>query len=829
MLNKTINIVIRLFFTTIIILTSFYSLLAYPPFTYQQVIKLEELVTWLALFVKIQPYLYLISSISLIPVLLFSLEDNKLKRISQVFVFANLCFSIALIFNPLLEHLENTFKSLFWCFITSLPLFCLIIIDYLNYFPKIVWPQKIDTKEDKRIFLALLKTSVFVPLLYFAIFQARSNVDFYPTVTQKIFILFWSFSTHLVMFMAIFAIFNLIRALARFSLKTVALEFWLLQITAVIFLSLVFEKLIFAAIGFNNYLATVFALIFSILLVAFFSNLSVLLSVDNKELETTLSILLKPFFYKNSLGKTSKIFTLVVLVTTTYLLTIKFVALDWDFLLQKLIALAVWLFVFTFFYSNKFAYTEKLPKVNLMLLFCLLSLINYKIVSVLEKTNKNLSSSQLIEKYIGYDASARLLKEIFTPPKTDSSFYKFLQNSSNIAQEKQVKPVKIDLVENLSNQEKEKPNIFIFTIDSLRQDYLGAYNSSVAFTPFIDDFASKSIVMEKAFTHYGGTGLSEPSIWVGGMLLHKQYVTPFYSMNTLEKLLKVENYQNFISVDSILETIIKPSTATNQMDKGTRTQSLKFCKSLDELKNKVLKRQDKRQPIFAYTQPQDIHISVINRENRSILDKGNYANFYAPYASRVKNIDKCFGDFINFLKSEGLFENSIIIFTADHGDSLGEEGRFGHAYTIFPEILKIPLIIHLPENLKSSLTWDTKTIAFSSDITPSLYYLLGYKPTLKNKLFGRPLFTATIEEQKVYLQDYYLVTSSYGAVYGLLSKDAASLYIADAVNFQDYYYDLTNDPKGTINQVNSLIKKENEQLIRKHVEEINNFYKFKLD
>jgi membrane-anchored protein YejM (alkaline phosphatase superfamily) len=70
------------------------------------------------------------------------------------------------------------------------------------------------------------------------------------------------------------------------------------------------------------------------------------------------------------------------------------------------------------------------------------------------------------------------------------------------------------------------------------------------------------------------------------------------------------------------------------------------------------------------------------------VDKESYGAFYAPYASRLRRIDTCCGEFIADLKARGLFDRSIVILTADHGDSLGEQGRMGHAYTIFPEILQ---------------------------------------------------------------------------------------------------------------------------------------------
>src|SRR5258708_26091575 len=55
-------------------------------------------------------------------------------------------------------------------------------------------------------------------------------------------------------------------------------------------------------------------------------------------------------------------------------------------------------------------------------------------------------------------------------------------------------------------------------------------------------------------SHYGGTGLSEPSIWMGGMMVHKQYVTPFAPMNALQKLLETDGYRSFVTRDSILRS-----------------------------------------------------------------------------------------------------------------------------------------------------------------------------------------------------------------------------------------------------------------------------------
>lgn len=811
MINKLLIFISRSVFTTIVILTSFYCLLNYPSFTYQQLIKLL-IITWIPIFAAYQPYFYLLASILLMCSLREQLKAEKTKKLTLGFLFLNTSFSLYLIFKPLLITLENNIDSLFWSFITLIPLFILILIDYISYYSNIDWSNKINDQEDSKIFIALVKTAFFVSLLYFAIFQIRQNtLDFQINFSETFFILAWSIPTHLVFFMAIFLIINLLRAIARLTVYDTQLEFWLLNISAVTFLALVFNNIIFSRIAFTGYLANFFAIIFASVLISFLKIIQIIFLAD---------------LLKKEISKTKQIIFLILIAIITYLLTLKFTTLDWNFLLQKLIAIVIWFLSFICFYLTK----AKTRKVFLTICFALICLTFYKLIVVAEKSitwqNQNLTATQLLDKYIGYDVSSRILRETFTPQFEDDSFYKFLQENSNLGQAIKINPQEIKLVENFANNLEEKPNIFIFTIDSLRQDYIGAYNKSVTFTPEIDAFARESIVLEKAFTRYGATGLSEPSIWVGGMLIHKQYVTPFYPMNSLQKLLEKENYQSFISIDSILETIVKPSENITILDKGISTQDLNLCVSLNELKEKLANQTNKEQPIFCYTQPQNLHISVINRENKSVLEKGNYQGFYAPYASRVRKVDGCFGDFIKFLKQEGLFENSIIIFTSDHGDSLGEENRFGHAYTIFPEILRIPLIIHLPEKLKNNVVWDNKNIAFSADITPSLYYLLGHKPIINNNMFGRPLFTSTLEEQKSYLKDNYLVASSYGAVYGILSNNGNSLYIADSVNFQDYFYDLTLDPKKATNLVNSVIKRENEKLIRRHIEEINQFYQF---
>jgi arylsulfatase A-like enzyme len=153
-------------------------------------------------------------------------------------------------------------------------------------------------------------------------------------------------------------------------------------------------------------------------------------------------------------------------------------------------------------------------------------------------------------------------------------------------------------------------------------------------------------------------------------------------------------------------------------------------------------------------------------------------------------MDGCFGRFVESLQAQRLYDDSIVILTADHGDALGEARRWGHSYTLFPEIVRTPLFVHLPSRMRSRFAVDDDAVAFSTDITPSLYALLGYPIEAHEWPLGRSLFVTPGAGSAPVPREPALLSSSYGPVYGVLRDNGESLYIADAVNGRDYAYDL---------------------------------------
>jgi hypothetical protein len=406
----------------------------------------------------------------------------------------------------------------------------------------------------------------------------------------------------------------------------------------------------------------------------------------------------------------------------------------------------------------------------------------------------------------------------------DQNLVGLLHAHTNISRDIRVEPIEVTLAPLGHVSARQAPHIFVFVVDSLRRDYLSPYNPAVTFTPAIGALARDSLVYRNAFTQYGATGLSIPSLWVGGQILHKQYVTPFAPMNTLAKLLAHERYQEWISMDNIMEVILPPSGDRVRLNQGVAGKDLRLCPTLQELSSRIATRQESS-PVFAYALPQDVHVSVVTREGTASIDSGDYGGFYAPVASRVRRLDACLDTFVTDLKARGLYDDSIIVLTSDHGDSLGEEGRMGHAYSLHPEIVRVPLIIHLPPEMRRAWTWDETVAAFTTDLTPTLYQVLGHEPHSPAPFFGESL--ARPHGSGGHAGRDRMIAASYGTVYGAILDGGSRYYIFDAIGMRELAFQLTDAPAaGSPVKLTADVQLRGRALIRQTVEAVGDFYKF---
>ena len=386
----------------------------------------------------------------------------------------------------------------------------------------------------------------------------------------------------------------------------------------------------------------------------------------------------------------------------------------------------------------------------------------------------------------------------------------------------------MNLVDRITPARGERPNIFVFVVDSLRPDYLGAYDSKVDFTPNLDTFARESVVLRRAYTQYAGTSLSEPAIWAGAMLLHDHDLSTFSKIDSLEKLGKVDGYREIVSYDTVVKQFLSPSDDVVKLDADKLWNQFEVCSTVQQTEAVLDGSANSGRPVLFYAQPMNVHQFAHNNLPRMTDENWQRRpGFVNRIAYEVRGVDQCLGGFFAYLKQHNLYDNSIIVVTADHGDATGDFGRYSHSTSVYPEIMRVPIIIHLPKNLRGKLVYDDQALATLTDITPSIYYLLGHRPIVANPLFGHPLFVETPEELRSYHRDDIFFASDVRAAYGILAGNGRYFYATYDSPAQSYLYDLATDPNGTQDILTPALKIQYDQRIIEHLQAVANFYGYR--
>ena len=799
----------RLAFAAFLLLTSVYCLLVWVPFSYFGFIR-NPLVSWIPLFVRLHGLIYGILLSAVAVTLLPDLRREQTRRGAWGFLVFN---GIALVYvwgGHALAGLRTDIESYLWSMLSLFPLVWLAALDLSGENDRASRPPARGLNLAQAALAA-----VVVPVVFAATSVLRATMQG-NDVSRSLALQGFGVSLcfHGVIFTAVGLILGSIQWTTNRTAWPELLKFVLTRVFAWWVCLHLLCTMILPTISFEGMQANIFAAVVSFVLVLLATGLAVRWRAVASRRELPLVRAGAPVWLWGLAA--------AGLVVAAYGIPVLLGKTDWDFVLQRVAVIAVWLLILETIAWTGFRVRGKTASIALVLvLVCAGAGFVGCARLTLYSPDPSPRWQAVLDEYAGVDISFKTTYGLLSRPFDNQAcrlFYEFLKQNTNLSRSTSVGPADVHLVSDLGPTPGVKPNIFVFVIDSLRQDYVSPYNPAVDYTPEIDRFAHDSIVLKSAYTRYGGTALSEPAIWVGAMQLHKQYIEPFYPMNNLQKLLETDGYQSYISVDPILRMMLAPSSSITELDHDSKSWAeLDFIPTLKELEAKIDSRSERKKPIFAYTQPQNVHTLTLER---SKIKGGRKAvSIY-----ELRRMDRAFGEFLDFLRQRGLYDNSIIVLTADHGDSYGEFGRWGHSDFLFPEVIRIPLIVHLPPQMRERLVWDANNPAFTTDITPSLYYLLGHRPIINNELLGRPLFTETTQERSAYQRSQYLIVSSYAAVYAILSGDGRSLFICDAVNAKNYYYNLVEDPAGAHNHVTIQLQNENEALIRHDVGMIDDFY-----
>lgn len=203
------------------------------------------------------------------------------------------------------------------------------------------------------------------------------------------------------------------------------------------------------------------------------------------------------------------------------------------------------------------------------------------------------------------------------------------------------------------------------------------------------------------------------------------------------------------------------------------------------------------------------HLSTVYGPGKDVYTPEELEYIKAHYCGLVSLVDNWFGLFIKKLKRLGLFENSLIIFTSDHGTNFTDnpEGIIGKPhYSLFPGVMRIPLMVRLPDGVDAGKRFGN--LVYNVDMTATMYKHAGLSDI---NIDGRSL--CDIIDGKCEQREY--LTCRYGDT--VWYRDSEYWVIMDVNGKPRSVFYLPTDPdcqENILNDASDAVKKAWEMILR---------------
>jgi arylsulfatase A-like enzyme/Flp pilus assembly protein TadD len=278
--------------------------------------------------------------------------------------------------------------------------------------------------------------------------------------------------------------------------------------------------------------------------------------------------------------------------------------------------------------------------------------------------------------------------------------------------------------------------VILISIDTLRADHLGCYGYRAARTPHIDGLAAEGALFEDAVTATPLTLPAHSSIFTGRTPLQHGIVDNFgfrlpAAETTLAEELKTHGFATagfagaFVldarwgiaqGFDSYYDRFDAPSRSATALGSHERPADEVLRPALE-----WIALQGDR-PFFAFLHFFDPHAPYDPPPPfREAFGGGDVAR----YDAEVAFVDSQVGELLAFLKSRGIYEDSLIVLLGDHGESLGEHGEATHGLFVYDATIRVPLVVRGPAvGSKTRVAAQVRTV----DVMPTILGLLDLEP-----------------------------------------------------------------------------------------------------
>jgi arylsulfatase A-like enzyme/Flp pilus assembly protein TadD len=283
----------------------------------------------------------------------------------------------------------------------------------------------------------------------------------------------------------------------------------------------------------------------------------------------------------------------------------------------------------------------------------------------------------------------------------------------------------------------DPPNVILITLDTVRADRMGFLGAKLGLTPQLDALASQGVVFEHAYSQAPITPVSHATILTGtfpqyhGIRNFGDRLPP--SIPFLPEILHAQGYHTGAFVGSI---ILDPKNGfASGFERGFDVYNAGFHRQkTGERREASMQRrgevtlgyvlewlgQRKKGPFFLWFHLWDAHDPYNPPEPfRSRFPK-------APYNGCIAYVDATVGKLLDYLRKQGLYDNTLIAVAADHGESLGDHGELTHSIFLYDATIHVPLLLKLSGN--RSVGQRVSSAASLVDLAPTILEALGQTP-----------------------------------------------------------------------------------------------------
>ena len=321
-------------------------------------------------------------------------------------------------------------------------------------------------------------------------------------------------------------------------------------------------------------------------------------------------------------------------------------------------------------------------------------------------------------------------------------------------------------------------NCLFISIDTLRADHLSCYGYDAIKTPHIDALASEGVRFAKAYTPVPVTLPSHATMMTGlfpiGHGVRNNGTFRLEEENlTLAEIFRQAGYRTGAFVGAfVLDSRFGLDQGFDVYDDqlgSSSDQKVLFynerpAERVIDSAIEWIKTKDNR-PFFAFIHCFDPHAPY---DPPSPLKEQYAQNLYD---GEIKYVDEMIGKLVTVLKEMDLYDNTLICFTSDHGEGLGDHEEKTHAIFIYDATLHVPLIFRYPGKIAPGQVIPQEVCL--TDIFPTILDLLG--SPYNGRVQGIPLLKADLLEKRafeMYCETFYpLYNHKWSPLEGIRTAD----------------------------------------------------------